>query len=1168
MRIGHVKLFLLCLFAFLGYSMFFGQDQASAYTLTNSANGGGASSFSGLVVYMRDGRTNATKSGVRIDITAGSPGNTYSAYGSSKSCSDASIINRTPSPDVFYGSDWAQSDSSGNVELGDGENADSDPGSPNMWGDGYAGCSCGALQVTLGTSPDGGFWDLNDNGVKDGSESGSNTIWLTLSNGYKYDLVVHWQPNPTTGNVVGRIFVDNNGNGSFDSGDQFVQNGVNCGSFANLSATVTVSEAGTSPPNLCNPEPHYSITAPGGARSVSVNRPSGYMSTTTNPVNVTVPNGGTVDVWFGIRLSSPPNTPTVSTQCSGSNSQVRISWTGGDGSSGFNVDLDRNTSDSDGYWYKSGATSPIVLPTSGMGIVGSEGSPPSSTLVVGNTYRTKIYSNATTTSSAWVSFTAVSCSIPAPTLSTSCSSGVAIISVSWTNRGSANHIVDIDDASDFSSGSNKGVGSGTSTNAPNGFSPSITLVSGRTYYVRVYYNSDGLRTATASAVAPSCVSDTGPPTFTLTVNCNTITITSLTDPDNAGNIPITISIDGSQIDSRSTTGTYSVNVPAGKRDPASHPVSVTATGLKSDGTPGTATTKTDTIGPCYNSTCSTMSINNGNPVEANVSFPVSVTFNNSGSTTWAANTPDPVVRLAITNSTTGTVDNSDVWSLAPAGSVATGANGKPHVKLAANVAGGANVTLTFNAKTNTPNAVDNNQFYPRLVYENGSTTTFFGGACSNGTFDSTKKFTISAAATNLDLTPNDEEPSGATATYSVTVSGAGASSAVATRTNRIFKRVGGVDNPIYDTVTATNEAQTPSPRTVTHTKNPGVTGVTPGQNVCGSISISPSIGYVKANNSIVSASGTESKEICTTVGYKPYFRLYNSDLAVGFGAGCPAWFPSGNSKLTGWNDGTGKGAGVQMAALVLGEINQVTSATGRSSTPQPPKDLTLANTVAADAYGGNFGGPGFCPPDYFASAPAGNTRSPGTIQTSSLSAGAAERVATGNVTLESSAPISGNITLYVDGNVYISQNITYASSWTIDNVPKFSLVVKGNIQVGNGVTNLDGVYIAQPVNASNGGRIYTCATGLNAIPAAAALYANCNSKLTINGLFIAKQVKLLRTNGSFSKPGSGNTEAANSANIAESFILSPEMWMVKPGGILAPGANGTYDTVDNPPPVL
>ena len=133
-------------------------------------------------------------------------------------------------------------------------------------------------------------------------------------------------------------------------------------------------------------------------------------------------------------------------------------------------------------------------------------------------------------------------------------------------------------------------------------------------------------------------------------------------------------------------------------------------------------------------------------------------------------------------------------------------------------------------------------------------------------------------------------------------------------------------------------------------------------------------------------------------------------------------------------------------------------------------------------------------------------------------------------------------------------------------MPMLELVAKGNIYIANGVTQLDGLYVAQP-NGATGGNIYTCAQPVlpaTAYPIDNTLSGNCHNGLTINGAFVAKQVRFMRTRGTLYQ--SNAAEPSTSANIAEVFRFSPAVWMAQPpnqtNGVLE------YDAIASLPPIL
>lgn len=106
------------------------------------------------------------------------------------------------------------------------------------------------------------------------------------------------------------------------------------------------------------------------------------------------------------------------------------------------------------------------------------------------------------------------------------------------------------------------------------------------------------------------------------------------------------------------------------------------------------------------------------------------------------------------------------------------------------------------------------------------------------------------------------------------------------------------------------------------------------------------------------------------------------------------------------------------------------------------------------------------------------------------------------------------ITIYTEGDVYINTNINYANS--VLDPSYFTLIVKGNIYIGSGVTKLEGLYIAQPTTGTNDGNIWTCSVASGGIlrpPSSTETSANCKEKLVINGAVVAKHVTFNRVGG-------------------------------------------------------
>jgi hypothetical protein len=179
-------------------------------------------------------------------------------------------------------------------------------------------------------------------------------------------------------------------------------------------------------------------------------------------------------------------------------------------------------------------------------------------------------------------------------------------------------------------------------------------------------------------------------------------------------------------------------------------------------------------------------------------------------------------------------------------------------------------------------------------------------------------------------------------------------------------------------------------------------------------------------------------------------------------------------------------------------------------------------------------------------------------------------------------------TVYVDGDVFILGNVMYNTNYSggITTIPNFTLVVKGDIYVDNDVTQLDGLYIAQPRDDGSKGRIFTCASdtsGNSPVTDPAGLYTQCGAnnnntpprQLTVNGAFLAQKVVLNRTG--FSMRDSHFRECAfvappgctNASKAAEIFNLSPEIYMSPP--FFSPrstATSGDFDYISSLPPVL
>jgi hypothetical protein len=194
-------------------------------------------------------------------------------------------------------------------------------------------------------------------------------------------------------------------------------------------------------------------------------------------------------------------------------------------------------------------------------------------------------------------------------------------------------------------------------------------------------------------------------------------------------------------------------------------------------------------------------------------------------------------------------------------------------------------------------------------------------------------------------------------------------------------------------------------------------------------------------------------------------------------------------------------------------------------------------------------------------------------------------------------PAGTQAAIFVNGNAYIGANITYAganSGWSFNQIPSLWIIATGNIYIAPNVTQLDGVYVAQPNSSSatgTSGLIYTCASSTGPFPLSY-LYGNsttnpssgCDQQLTINGAFIDQASILQRSYSSvrYSNPGENPqtipTHSCGTPNqdvnpnqlseptcAAEVFNFSPEVYLSQPA--LKP-LSGIYEYITSLSPTL
>ncbi|HTE22435.1 MAG TPA: hypothetical protein VK674_05345 [Candidatus Limnocylindria bacterium] len=291
---------------------------------------------------------------------------------------------------------------------------------------------------------------------------------------------------------------------------------------------------------------------------------------------------------------------------------------------------------------------------------------------------------------------------------------------------------------------------------------------------------------------------------------------------------------------------------------------------------------------------------------------------------------------------------------------------------------------------------------------------------------------------------------------------------------------------------------------------------------------------------------------------RPYFRTYGGDVFVGGGQGAGCAPPDTDAGILGVTHTTHTAAGSQLANFALGFIMETASAQVRNGGANP-KDLSFANTNPQldgaipgaglyTTYGGGLNtGSVVCAPDFWVGAtsiqPAGY-RQPAT------NLGMGQRR-----------------TVYVDGDAFIDGNITYANGnyANLGQIPSFRLIARGNIYVAPGVSELNGLFVAQPragAAANTTGRFYTCYPGH--IPTAADMNGVCRSTdLTVYGAVVAELIKLTRSGGSAHQSTAAERYTNTLGTAAERFIYTPEVWLTSDFG-----GSGEFNSLRSLPPVL
>lgn len=375
-----------------------------------------------------------------------------------------------------------------------------------------------------------------------------------------------------------------------------------------------------------------------------------------------------------------------------------------------------------------------------------------------------------------------------------------------------------------------------------------------------------------------------------------------------------------------------------------------------------------------------------------------------------------------------------------------------------------------------------------------------------------------------------------------------------------------------------------------------------GDRICMVVTIAPAQGLMNSSGNVVSiivpsrtdpppptncgsaASGSAATSL--RVVDKPYLKSYGADVSAGqafnpASGSCAAVSGKGVYAFAKGSGTSYRGASSEFGVLSLINVNQFYSVSQRTGNNSQPKGMTFGNApgVGDPTYGGAFGGSGTCITDYYNATQDTKLPARTDFQSGSFPAGKSRYVMpAGNINIHNlKIPKGIQVAVYINGNVYIDDNITYDASArsSRSDIPYFALIVKGNIYVAPTVTRLDGLFVAQPTNVASpaNGKFYTCSPSIGALYSATTLYASCRQQLSVNGAIIANQIKFLRSNKTLKD--SVTKELPNFAtgigtNASEVINFTPEMY-VAPSPLIDPlnnSINSKYDAIFSLPPVF
>jgi hypothetical protein len=433
----------------------------------------------------------------------------------------------------------------------------------------------------------------------------------------------------------------------------------------------------------------------------------------------------------------------------------------------------------------------------------------------------------------------------------------------------------------------------------------------------------------------------------------------------------------------------------------------------------------------------------------------------------------------------------------------------------------------------------------------------------------------------IDFNAPDDRPTGANIQTGIRVNSMGTPKVNDIKIERSYYLIkGGVQQPNLAFVASANSPASGTQITVNKTPNQlrfgtpnaaagddvNFAALNPGDELCVEQTISPAAGQVDPDTfNPISPPTVASRHVkyCRAVVGKPYLAVFGGDVLSGGGLGI-ACIPK-VSNIDTFIGATGQGAGVQFAAFASGTIEGFASAKMRPvGAGGPNEGLSFANTAVPS---GNFyGGGGSCNTNYPFNDAVIQTLGPTATITTAMEGDYLRP--SGNLGLDGGTVGDGKtLTIYVKGNLRITDNILYQTTgWTTaGQIPKFTVIVQGNIYIDKAVSTLNGNFVAIPRDDGTGGILYTCSeSGTVWGGDYLQVMANCGSQLTVYGSLTAQTIKWLRTFGTVGASTATEYPVPGPVRAGEIIISGPEDYITG-GGV---STVGPLDAITSLPPVL